>query len=139
MPKFCHLKKQVQCLGNQYKDWFDINSVDVLVKRFNVGGIVELDMYGEPINSDETIATFEIKAKFDKQVVQNSMTSNIGGITDVNKEFIVLQIKLNEDVQENDLLEYPIGSNDWYKVEQFLFKTQRTKYLKAYAEIRSSE
>lgn len=151
MSNFCSLKKQLLCFGKKFQDLSNdfnlsiitaINSEFIRLRRFGIdssGNAIQINKYGEPLVPTGSVY-FEkiISGVITKQDNENDEKSTIGGKSS-HDEFLQVTISLTEDVQENDLVEYPLDSNNWYKVDKLFYVNSGTqRYFKAYSEVRST-
>jgi len=142
MPNFCSLKRQVnKLICNQADNLISVKGGRLRLRRFGIDSnsvAIATNKYGEPVNvTGEVYKEWEFDGIIEKQQLRNDEDSKHGGISD-DKEQMLVTIKLDEDVQENDLVEYPINSNHWFKVCQFTETNAQKRTFKAIRSIRST-
>jgi hypothetical protein len=83
------------------------------------GTVVEMDNYGEPINPNDVYNDLEIHVYMKKSKSINDEESVVGGINHFGKtKQLELIVSLTADIVKNDLVEFPLNSNDWYRVNE---------------------
>ena len=136
MPKFCGLRKKINCLIATDTNGEPLNRI-----RFGVsssGSVVSYDIYGEPI---EGITDYKneltIYGVVDKTDITNDDNSDIGGRPMCKRTVINFITSLQTDIQRNDVVEYPLDSNEFYRIT-FLERASNNLYyvLKGSLEIR---
>lgn len=139
MPCFNGIKKRMSCMLNgviiddggggiivpspsgSIPETYDPNAY-VRRRRFGVdsnNNKVEYDLFGEPINSTNHYKDNIFPVYMKKSKSMNDENSNIGGINDFGvKKQIELIVPFGLDIVKNDLLEFPLNSNEWYRCHE---------------------
>ena len=95
------------------------------------GTIVLMDNYGEPIDDSDVYNDLQIHVYLKKSKSINDEESKIGGINDYGRvKQIDLIVSLTADILKNDLIEFPLNSNDWYRVQEI--DNTKNLYLNIY-------
>lgn len=133
---FCSLGKVFKCTTAMVGSNFLKRRMGI-----NEAGLIEYDIYGEPVNLSGQVNYLEttLKAIIERKVESNDDQSNIGGRGDNKRELIKIVCPIDMDILEGDLISYPIGSNDWFEVKTIAFSGNINKTVNAYLEVRSSK
>lgn len=103
------------------------------------GSVVMYDNYGEPLESIiDVYNDLQIHVYMKKSKSMNQEESAIGGLNDYGKvKQLELITGLNSDVIKNDLIEFPLNSNDWYRVNEIDNNKNLFKVIYSTSEARS--
>ena len=118
MPCFKGIKKRINCLTGSEGG---INTSEMTRRRFGVsssGTVVMKDIYGEPISSENDVYNdITIYGIVQKLNEFNDEDSNIGGRPSTKREILDFVTSTTTDVLMNDLIEFPVASNKWFRVD----------------------
>lgn len=140
MPNFCGAKKMLSCIVNGGEE---NGGIQFKRRRMGVnssGNAITYDIFGEPTSGvTDVYNDLLINGMLSKKKIGNDEKSNIGGFSDTNmKKGIDIIVSRNADVLRNDLIEYPIGSNDWFRVTEIETIAGSIKNIYGIAEVRST-
>lgn len=142
---FCGIQRQIKCFLNSdgITNLIEGSMIDEIeLRRFGLsasGTVLEFDDFGDPtnINDSQTYYSLTFKAKVEMKTEENDESSNAGGISSP-KEYMLAVIPLDLEIYENDILIYPIGSNDAYRVRSIsLEQSKKRRTIKSYREFKS--
>jgi hypothetical protein len=143
---FCGIKKLTSCLRSELNTNNGIVLATMLdeieVRRFGMiqdGTPIVNDGFGEPVNMEaqQNYKSWIIKVDIDAENQENQESSAIGGRSGTN-ENIVFYCVITEDLQENDLVIYPIGSNNSFRIRKdSIIPKQFKRKITAYSEVKS--
>ena len=143
MP-FCSLKKVIDNATNPPSGIIEASFVDEIERRrfgVNVDGVITYDEFGEPIylNGQVNYLSLVILCNIDAKTEENDEKSSVGG-RGSNKEYIKIEVSMTADIMEGDLIIYPVGSNDAYRVRKDVRTIKNKKrFIFAYGEVRSTK
>jgi hypothetical protein len=118
MPCFNGIRKRANCLVSSSGG---AGSVEFRRRRFSIsssGTTIAFDEYGE---AEEGITDVYSEITFwgilQKMKTVNDETSNVGGRPSSKREIIDAIIGTEVDVILNDIVEYPVNSNNWFQID----------------------
>lgn len=143
---FCDINRIIQCLvtSNGVSNLIESTRTDTItIRRFGINsdGAIEYDIYGEPINlnAQQNYLELYLTVRMYTQDEINDEESKIGGKPD-DKEYIMFEVGLTDDIQQNDIVEYPQNSNKTYRVTNDKTLARESKrVIKAYYEYKATE
>lgn len=146
MPRFSTMNKMINCLLTSGSNSTVPTNIGLPLKRRRMGvtssgSTVIFDDFGEPIvSTTDFYNDLIVYGIIPRRKEVNDEKSNIGGREDIKqKESMKVQFPTNIDVVMNDLLEYPINTNNWYRVVQKEFISgNKMLEITSYHEIRNS-
>ncbi len=101
------------------------------------GTIVMNDMYGEPIGTD-IYNDIQITVEIRKAKDNNEENSKAGGRTENGMEkSLEFRTDFATDILKNDLIEFPVGSNEWFRVNEIDNKQLQYRIIYGVPEVRT--
>lgn len=117
MPCFNGIKKRITCLMGSEDG---IGTSPMIRRRFGVsssGTIISRDIYGEPVDSEiDVYNDLTIYGIVERINQINDEESNIGGRPSTKRSILDFVTSTVTDVLLNDLVEFPVDSNQWFRV-----------------------
>ena len=145
MP-FCSLNKLIDKLTSSsvIDNVIEASFVDQIeVRRFGLNNGVQIayDEFGEPIDlsAQQNYTSYIHNCTIEVLTEENDEKSAVGG-RGSSKEYMKINVSLTADIVENDLIVYPIGSNDVYRVRKdYREMKNKKRFIFAYGEVRSTK
>lgn len=146
---FCGIKKLADCLttsiGGADNGIIEATMQDIIeIRRFGItqdGTKITYDDFGEPVdlNAQQNYKSWTIKVDMDFESQENDEESYVGGRSS-DKESIVFDVVLTEDIQENDVIVYPAFSNTSFRVKKdYAMPKRLRRKITAISEVRSKK
>jgi hypothetical protein len=140
MPSFCGAKRMINCIINSGEE---AGGIEFKRRRMGIdssGSTVSYDIFGEPVSGiTDVYNDLLVNGMLSKKRSINDEKSNIGGFTDTSvKKSIDIMVSRSADVLKNDLVEYPVDSNDWYRVCEIETIAGSLKNIYGISEVRST-
>lgn len=142
---FCGIKKLIECQAEYASGLVDASMQDLIeIRRFGIiqnGTPITYDDFGEPVNllAQQNYKTWQIKVDMDFEDQLNDEKSNVGG-RPATAETLSFGVTMTEDIIENDVVIYPIGSNKTYRVkEDKIIPKKLRRIIKCISEVKTTK
>jgi hypothetical protein len=122
----------------QYPDLIEASFIhEIELRRFGINqyGRITYDDFGEPVDleAQTNYLSWTFFGKADYKSLEDDMQSNAGARSD-EKEKLEVLVGENEDIQIGDVLIYPIGSGDSYRVMKDYRESSKRRVILAINE-----
>lgn len=141
MPNFCGIKRKLNCIVNAGEEGGGIQFKRRRMGVNSSGSVITYDVFGEPLSgATDVYNDLLINGMLSKKRLGNDEKSNIGGFTDTGlRKSIDIMVSRTADVLRNDLVEYPVDSNDWFRIVEIETIPSSIKNIYGVAEVRSNK
>lgn len=143
---FCGISKLIHCFleNNDFTAIIEATFEHLLERRrfgVNSSGVISLDIFREPINLDAQVNYLSevFRCRVEEKTEENDDNSENGGRGN-DFEHLKILISKTADILENDVIIYPIGSNDTYRVVKDInIETIPKRYIYCTKEFRATK
>lgn len=143
---FCGISKLIHCFlaNNDFTDIIEATFEHMLERRrfgVNSSGVITLDVFREPIvlEAQTNYLSENFPCRVDEKTEENDNSSENGGRGN-DFEHLKIQISRTADILENDVIIFPIGSNDTYRViKDINLETIPKRYIYCTKEFRATQ